>query len=146
MCPVLANNQAGSLPLAFINITCICIVHSCFEHNCCISVTSELEGCRRAREVSEFTEKRKKTVVVGDLQPLVAALPTIHEKDDAKKAQAYKYVTSFMSVLNTGPFCTTWGYGYGSTLVLSTMRGVCILQRNWNIYSSIPKFSFLPDV
>ena len=41
--------------------------------------TSELEGYKRIQEASRSAERRRKTVVVGDLQPLVAALPSIHE-------------------------------------------------------------------
>lgn len=37
---------------------------------------TELEGHRVAREASRATEQRKKTVIVGDLQQLIAALPT----------------------------------------------------------------------
>ena len=34
----------------------------------------EIEACRKAREHRKAEEERKKTVIVGDLQPLVSAL------------------------------------------------------------------------
>ena len=34
----------------------------------------EIEACRKAREYVKAAEERKKTVIVGDLQPLVSAL------------------------------------------------------------------------
>lgn len=37
---------------------------------------TELEGHRVAREASRSTEQRKKTVIVGDLHQLIAALPS----------------------------------------------------------------------
>ena len=40
-----------------------------------------LEGRKRAQEALRLSEKRKRTVVVGDLQPLIAALPQIDTRD-----------------------------------------------------------------
>ena len=34
----------------------------------------EIEACKKAREHRKSSEERKKTVIVGDLQPLVSAL------------------------------------------------------------------------
>ena len=41
------------------------------------SLLLELEGCRAVRDSARAAERRKKTVVVGDMQPLAAALPTL---------------------------------------------------------------------
>ena len=41
----------------------------------------ELEGFKKAQEASKLAQRRSQAVVVGDLQPLVAALPALHDKD-----------------------------------------------------------------
>lgn len=39
----------------------------------------EIETCRMAKEAAKAAEERKKTVIVGDMQPLADALPTLSE-------------------------------------------------------------------
>ena len=67
------------------SVLCTCTILSCismytyYSIDVCVYNTSELEGYKRIQEASRSAERRRKTVVVGDLQPLVAALPSIHE-------------------------------------------------------------------
>ena len=37
----------------------------------------EIETCRMMKEAAKAAEQRKKTVIVGDMQPLADALPTL---------------------------------------------------------------------
>ena len=37
----------------------------------------EIEVCQKAKEAAKAAEERKKTVIVGDMQPLADALPTL---------------------------------------------------------------------
>ena len=38
---------------------------------------AEIELCKEQKEEEKASEERRKTVVVGDMQPLAASLPTI---------------------------------------------------------------------
>ena len=47
--------------------------YSSFSSDCCV----EIDTCRLMKEASQAAEKRRKAVVVGDLQPLASALPQL---------------------------------------------------------------------
>ena len=66
-----------------------------------------METCRLAKEAIKATEKRKKTVIVGDLQPLISALPdidtTVHRiHHESFKGKRYMFSIShrYYKVLN----------------------------------------------
>ena len=42
---------------------------------CTLPPFSEIEVCRQAQEATREAERRRQMVVVGDMQPLAAALP-----------------------------------------------------------------------
>ena len=43
------------------------------------SILVEIEFCRIAKEQAKAAEERRKTVIVGDMQPLADALPSLAE-------------------------------------------------------------------
>lgn len=49
------------------------------------SLIPEIECCRMAREAAEAAEQRRKTVIVGDMQPLADALPNLAEDITSSK-------------------------------------------------------------
>jgi len=46
-------------------------------HTCFPLFNTELNAARRVKESSKKANERSKTVVVGDMEPLLSALPTI---------------------------------------------------------------------
>jgi hypothetical protein len=42
-------------------------------------VCVEIDTCRKAEEAAKAADERKRTVIVGDMQPLADALPTLSE-------------------------------------------------------------------
>ena len=56
----------------------VCVHVQWFHDVPCIAFfLSELEVCRMVKESAKAAERRKKTVIVGDLQPLTSALPDL---------------------------------------------------------------------
>lgn len=48
-------------------------------HTCFPLFNTELNAARHVKESSKKANERSKTVVVGDMEPLLSALPTIPE-------------------------------------------------------------------
>lgn len=56
--------------------------------NCTILLSTELHTGRLVEENNKKAKKRAKTAVVGDMEPLLSALPTINIPDLTRSAKA----------------------------------------------------------
>ena len=61
----------------------------------------EIEACRKAREHRKAAEERKKTVIVGDLQPLVSALLDIDFSTASSSDNIKRQVSMLVSLILT---------------------------------------------